>query len=174
VIESLNIDGRIKIKNGPTLRINDPRAKYSAGYTTLPFFTADDENPSISSFSGFPMCVPRGAADANCPDSNRPAGLTSLFNRQISKDYTDNHSNVPDATKMVPLRVGDYIEYSGVQFGGETICYGMVVNIDVQTSGAQPGYVRVEDALIGISDASVVVETARHRVRFWRRKKEQC
>lgn len=78
VIDSLNVDGRIKIKNGPTIRINDPRAKYSAGYTGLPFFTADDENPSITSFSGFPMCVPRGAGDEKCPDGNRPAGSSSL------------------------------------------------------------------------------------------------
>ena len=77
-IEGLSSDGAIKIKNGPTLHINDPRARYSAGYTNLPFFTADDENASITSFSGFPMCVPRGAGDAKCPDSNRPAGSSSL------------------------------------------------------------------------------------------------
>ncbi|KAL2063288.1 hypothetical protein VTL71DRAFT_5093 [Oculimacula yallundae] len=149
LIETLGSDGAIKIKNGPTLRINDPRARYSAGYTTLPFFTADDENASITSFSGFPMCVPRGSGDAKCPDTNRPAGSTSFV--------------VPDASKMVPIRVGDYIEYSGAQVGGETIVYGMVVNIDIQTSGNQPGYVRVEDALIGVQDTSAAVEAARHR-----------
>lgn len=78
IIESLDFDGTIHIKNGPKLRINDPNAKYSAGYTALPFFTADDENPSITAFSGFPMCVPRSAADPKCPQSNRPAGQTSL------------------------------------------------------------------------------------------------
>ncbi|KAH7391282.1 hypothetical protein BKA64DRAFT_710191 [Cadophora sp. MPI-SDFR-AT-0126] len=148
-IEGLSSDGAIKIKNGPTLRINDPRARYSAGYTNLPFFTADDENASITSFSGFPMCVPRGPGDAKCPDSNRPAGSSSFV--------------VQNATAMVPIRVGDYIEYSGIQVGGETIVYGMVVNIDIQTSGSQPGYVRVEDALIGVQDASPTVEAARHR-----------
>jgi hypothetical protein len=78
IIQSLGFDGGIKIKNGPTIRINDPNAKYGAGYTDLPFFTADDENPSISAFSGFPMCVPRSASDPLCPASNRPAGQTSL------------------------------------------------------------------------------------------------
>ncbi|KAH7319194.1 hypothetical protein BKA65DRAFT_513966 [Rhexocercosporidium sp. MPI-PUGE-AT-0058] len=148
-IEALSPDGAIKIKNGPTLRINDPRARYSAGYTNLPFFTADDENASITSFSGFPMCVPRGSGDAKCPDGNRPAGSSSFV--------------VGNATQMVPIRVGDYIEYSGIQVGGETIVYGMVVNIDVRTSGSQPGYIRVEDALIGVQDASPAVESARHR-----------
>ncbi|XMA18348.1 hypothetical protein WAI453_011139 [Rhynchosporium graminicola] len=148
-IEGLSADGAIKIKNGPTLRINDPRARYSAGYTNLPFFTADDENASIASFSGFPMCVPRGSGDSKCPDSNRPAGSSSFV--------------VPNASQMVPIRVGDYIEYSGVQVGGETIVYSMVVNINIQTSGTQACYIRVEDAIIGVQDASAAVEAARHR-----------
>ena len=65
---------------------------------------------------------------------------------------------------MVPIIVGDYIEYSGVQFQGETICYSMVVNIGISTPGTQPGFVRVEDALIGIADTNVDVEAARFRV----------
>jgi hypothetical protein len=73
-------------------------------------------------------------------------------------------SVVPDASHMVPIRVGDYIEYSGVQLNGETICYTITVNIDIRTSGNQPGFVRVEDTIIGIADANANVEEARHRV----------
>lgn len=73
-------------------------------------------------------------------------------------------SALPDYKHMVPIRVGDFLEYSGIQAGGETICYSIVVNIDITTSGAQPGFVRVEDALIGVADASVAVEAARYRV----------
>ena len=62
----------MKIVNGPTLRINDPNAVFSVGYTAAPFFTADDESPSITSFSGFPMCIPRGTNDTACPSTNRP------------------------------------------------------------------------------------------------------
>ena len=80
--------------------------------------------------------------------------------RYISANFP---STVPDATHMVPIRAGDYIEYSGVQFNGETVCYGMVVNIGIQTAGNQPGFVRVEDALIGIGDAGADVEAARYR-----------
>lgn len=72
-VESLDFDGRIKIRGGPTIRINDPNGVYSAGYKAHPFFTADDANPSITAFSGFPMCVPRKADDDKCPQSNRPA-----------------------------------------------------------------------------------------------------
>jgi hypothetical protein len=71
-IDSVAFDGTIGMRNGPNIRINDPNGVYSVGYTGLPFFTADDQNPSISSFSGFPMCVPRNANDPLCPASNRP------------------------------------------------------------------------------------------------------
>lgn len=79
-IESLKPDGAIKIRNGPTIRINDPNAVYSAGYTKTPFFTADDENPSITSFGGFPMCVPRSASDPKCPATNRPTNVPNPMN----------------------------------------------------------------------------------------------
>ena len=149
VIQSLDFDGTIKIKTGPELRINDPNHKYSAGYDELPFFTADDENPSVTSFRGFPMCVPQSATDEKCPSSNRPADVTSF--------------TVPDATHRVPMQVGDYIECSGTQKDVKTICDTMVMNIGLQTADNQPGFVRVEDTIIGISDTNIDVEAARQK-----------
>ena len=70
--------GTMKIKGGPTIRINDPNGVYSMGYTRSPLYTADDENPSITAFSGFPMCIPRSSSDPLCPSSNRPAGQSTL------------------------------------------------------------------------------------------------
>jgi hypothetical protein len=70
-IDEINFDGSMKIRNGPTIRINDPNAVFSAGYS-FPFMVADDQSPSVSSFSGFPMCVPRSSNDTLCPLSNRP------------------------------------------------------------------------------------------------------
>lgn len=55
VIQSLAFDGKITLVGGQILRINDPNAVYSAGYGTLPPYTADDANPSITSASGYPM-----------------------------------------------------------------------------------------------------------------------
>lgn len=79
VIQSIDFaDGSMKIEGGPTLRINDPNAVYSKGYNANPFFTADDENPSITAFSGFPMCIPRSSSDTKCPSSNRPSGQRNL------------------------------------------------------------------------------------------------
>ena len=72
-VESVNFaDGSMQIKNGPVVRINDPNGVFSVGYGDAPFMTADDISPSITSFSGFPMCIPRNATDRLCPSSNRP------------------------------------------------------------------------------------------------------
>lgn len=70
-IDSVDTAGTIKIKNGPTLRINTPNGVYAAAYDRNPFFTCDEANPSISSFSGYPMCIPRSANDPDCPSDNR-------------------------------------------------------------------------------------------------------
>jgi hypothetical protein len=149
-IASLGFDGKITLTSGQVLRINDPNAVYSAGYTNMPEFTADDENPSISAFSGFPMCVPRSATDPKCPQSNRPAG---------SRTFT-----APDPTIMAPFQQGDYITYSGVLIDGEFICYSIVAqNVQILTTGVAP-YIRVEEAIIGlVSPQNAGVEFADSR-----------
>lgn len=48
IVKSLGFDGKITLESGQIVRINDPNAVYSAGYTARPDFTADDQNPSIS------------------------------------------------------------------------------------------------------------------------------
>ncbi|KAE9992619.1 hypothetical protein EG327_008362 [Venturia inaequalis] len=145
-IESLATNGAIKILNGPTIRINDPNAVYSAGYTLDPFFTADDENPSIIAFSGASMCVPRSATDAKCPQSNRPTG---------------NDFFIPDVTKLVPFRIGDHLTFSGRKVGTEVICFEIVVeNVQVRTRGTQSSFIRVEDAIIGVFTGDANAEMA--------------
>ncbi len=79
-IESLNYtDGSMQIENGPRVRISDPNGVFSVGYDGAPFMTADDVSPSITSFSGFPMCIPRNNSDPLCPMSQRPPGLLTLY-----------------------------------------------------------------------------------------------
>ncbi|WYZ37026.1 hypothetical protein EsH8_II_000532 [Colletotrichum jinshuiense] len=140
-VDSVSFDGSIKLRNGPTIRINDPRAIYSVGYTAHPFFTADDANPSITSFSGFPMCVPRNATDPLCPMSNRP---------DVTAGVKQGAFKAPNALVMAPLVAGDFVEYSGIQANGEVIVYNLVVsNVQITTVGL-PTYIRMEDANIGV------------------------
>lgn len=89
-----------------TIRINDPNGVYSVGDTQPPFLTADDQYPSISSFSGFAMmCVPRSASDPLCPASNRPT-IPGTGAQQETL-------TAPDPLVMAPFVAGDFVQYSG-------------------------------------------------------------
>lgn len=83
-IQSINYaNGEITIVNGPIVRINDPVGRFGLKSTLgKDFFAVDSDNPSVTAFSGFPVCVPRGSAtgDPLCPQSNRPtvAGGTAF------------------------------------------------------------------------------------------------
>lgn len=92
------------------------------------------------------MCVPRSTNDAKCPQSNRLA----------SNDFF-----IPDATKMVPFKVGDHLTFSGRKVGTEIICFEIVVeNLQVRTRPTQSSFIRVEDAIIGVFTTNANAEMA--------------
>jgi hypothetical protein len=73
-------------------------------------------------------------------------------------------SKAPDALKMAPFQVGDYLEYSGINVGGMIVCYTInAPNVQITTSGA-PTFIRVEDAIVGIYDGSANSEFGNSRV----------
>ena len=99
VIEKINYAlGQLDIKTNRAgevvrVRINDPIGRFGKPHalpgTTLPDavietgfdprFTADVDNPTVRSITGFPMCIPRSnpflttqGDDVLCPESNRP------------------------------------------------------------------------------------------------------
>ncbi len=57
-----------------TLRLNDPRGRFGIAQSSADArFSVDDANPTIkAAASGYPMCIPRSAADPRCPQVNRP------------------------------------------------------------------------------------------------------
>lgn len=153
-IDSIDIsDGSFKIRGGPKLRLSDPNGKFGKESSLAPFWPVDDENPSITAFSGFPMCIPRSDSDSKCPQSNRPNGATNFA--------------APDPLSMVPFRVGDYITFSGLPVGGEILVYeASATNVQVTTtaSSSVPNYIFIEDAIIGITDTPANIEVADSRV----------
>jgi hypothetical protein len=80
VISAIDLtNGRLVVtsNNGRTveLEINDPNARFGRA-PPIPRddrLSVDSENPTISSATGYPMCVPRTANDAECPAKNRPS-----------------------------------------------------------------------------------------------------
>ncbi|KAH8886060.1 hypothetical protein GQ53DRAFT_876394 [Thozetella sp. PMI_491] len=152
-IESIEPEnGTMKIAQGPILRINDPNAVFSVGYSEAPFFTADDQSPSITSFSGFPMCIPRNASDPLCPASNRPFRGSGTF-------------AAPDPLSMAPFLPGDFITWQGIRRGAEVIAFNIVAQ-NVQITTLQTlAYARIEVALIGVDNFNGNTEIAESRIR---------
>jgi hypothetical protein len=69
---------------------------------------------------------------------------------------------------MAPLKVGDFIEYSGIHVNNEIMCYAITANIGIFTSpGVAPGFIIVEDAIIGVIDNNPDTEFARARVSIY-------
>jgi hypothetical protein len=60
---------------GARIQINDPVGRYGRPMSPDPRFTGDTDNPTITSQTAYPMCIPRdpsGADDPLCPRKNRP------------------------------------------------------------------------------------------------------
>ncbi|KAK4672062.1 hypothetical protein QC764_611180 [Podospora pseudoanserina] len=152
-IEEINFDGTMKILNGPIIRINDPNAVFSVGYSS-PFMVADDKSPSVSSFSGFPMCVPRSSNDTLCPSSQRP--VVAGTPRRIFQ--------APDPLVMAPFLPGDFIMYRGFRNAqNQLICFDIVAwNVQITTTGS-PAYIRVEETLVGVYTPNTNAEVAETR-----------
>lgn len=66
---------------------------------------------------------------------------------------------------MAPMKVGDFLTYSGIKVNGEIICYAIDVNIGIYTApGTVPGFIKVEDAIVGVPSNNPNVEVAGSRV----------
>ena len=75
----LIVDGITKVQ------INDPLGRFGRATIADARFSVDDQNPTIHSGTGYPMCVPRtrvdqGVDDPLCPQKNRPLALGGCRN----------------------------------------------------------------------------------------------
>lgn len=81
---------------GARVQINDPAnptsasgGRYGRALTPDPRFMVDQDNPTIASATGYPMCFPRTdpavADDPLCPVGNRPLDVTGVFSMAFQK-----------------------------------------------------------------------------------------
>lgn len=178
--------------SGARVKINDPIAsgtlipntgRYTRG-TISPDgrFQVDQDNPTIASATGYPMCFPRVTADPNiagnvddplCPLSNRPissganddlgahppAGeFDSLF--RMVDPATIPLGGSKDPRIQAPFEVGDYVNFAGTLIadaGGTYIsAHTMINNVAIFTApGTNPAYVSIEVGLIGTGGLTV-------------------
>jgi hypothetical protein len=124
------------------VQINDPvitaagdvalgTGRYSRGQTPDARFQVDQDNPTIASATGFPMCVPRVVADPNiagnpddasCPVTQRRLVGDPAINclapataglRCTNFTMRPPGGGSPDAAIQAPFEVGDYVIYAG-------------------------------------------------------------
>jgi hypothetical protein len=127
---------------GARVQINDPAittagdvafgtGRYSRGQSPDVRFQVDQDNPTIASATGFPMCVPRVVADPNvagnpddasCPVTQRPnvgiPAINCLFPTTVGARCTNftmrpPGGGIPDPTIQAPFEVGDYVTFAG-------------------------------------------------------------
>lgn len=89
------------------LQINDPAGRFGRAQSPDDRFSVDDENPTIHSGTGYPMCVPRTdpagtAPDALCPEKNRPSSTATTSCR----NWTAAGVTVPAAGELPATPVG--------------------------------------------------------------------
>ena len=197
-INSINYaNGEIRvggvIGNGATgtrVRLNDPlnagvgTGRYGRPMTADQRFTVDQDNPTVRSVSGFPMCIPRVLADpsiagnpddALCPLSQRPAAIapaTGYAAFILTNDPVALPGVPPDATKQAPFEVGDYVTYAGTLVKDGTnptagpwpgiastyiSAHTLVNNVGIYTwPGTNPAYVAVDVSFIGTGGLTVI------------------
>lgn len=184
---------------GTRVRINDPvvpvlgTGRYSKGLSPDPRFTVDQDNPTILSATGFPMCLPRVApptppmaeTDPLCPQGNRVADLAGHISTSFTMPdpATRAPGQLPDPRIQAPLEIGDYVNFSGILVTDShqptagpwpglahtyVSAYSIVDDSAIFTApGTDPAYVEIEVTLIGTGGLNVAgVGEAAARTRF--------
>jgi hypothetical protein len=183
---------------GARVRINDPvvdgltTGRYSKGLSPDPRFQVDQDNPTIMSATGYPMCLPRVAppapnaaeTDPLCPQGNRPLDLAGNFVINFTMPPPPAAPGaLPDPRVQAPLEIGDYVTYAGIlvtDSGTPTAgpwpgiattyisAYSIVNNTAIYTTaGVDPAYVEIEVTLVGTGGLNVLgVGEAAARTRF--------
>jgi hypothetical protein len=161
--------------SGARVVINDPTGKFGRVRSHDVRFTIDEDNPTVRTETGYPMCVPRVApgtdngdgtvGDALCPENNRPTGSDGHYLTIFTTDFPpgweflepSDGSYVPNGTNalvMAPFEIGDYVNYNGnlvIDANGPYIsAWGVIDNIGLFTAaGTQPTYVAIDVMLLG-------------------------
>jgi hypothetical protein len=168
--------------SGTLCEINDPVGRWGKPHSPDPRFTSDTNWPTISTATGYPVGIPRvapPAIDPDCPIYNRPLNDGTFapldpflavgaplrtFTMPFKAAPNAPGDTTPDPWKMVPLMVGDWVDFAGTVFkinplGPNTAANTFVsvhtldAHLTVKTSpGTNPAYVRVEGLIFGVGD----------------------
>jgi hypothetical protein len=176
---------------GTRVRLNDPldpavgTGRYGRPMTPDQRFMVDQDNPTIRSVSGFPMCIPRVLADPSvlgnpddpkCPLGQRPitaVGPPIVYQTLFTtSNPVTSPGAAPDPTIQAPLEVGDWVTFAGtLMHDGVNPTAGpwpgiastyvsahtITNNVAIYTvAGTSPVYVAIDVSFIGTGGLTVV------------------
>ena len=175
--------------SGTRVRINDPIGRFGRIGTHDRRFTIDEDNPTIKSETGYPMCLPRtdptqvgsvpgGGDDPLCPQGNRPmngSAYQAIFTMpsrpepSAAERANPASRTTPDPWRAAPFEVGDYVTVKGPivtdQNGDYIDATAIDANVGIFTaSGTNPAYVSIDVLLMGtgpLADATLAQEGAK-------------
>lgn len=200
-IEKFDYANGIAFINGYRVQIADPAGKFSSGFPGNPIaaslglpgwnpavtaanptgasfvqdsrFSIDENNPTIKTETGYPLCIPRFdplvADDPLCPRANRPTNAVGAPMRIFTMDPLINPlTGLPptafngdplqpptDPTKFAPLTVGDWVDVGGellLDSNGAPYIFAHTISgsIGIFTfPGTDPAYVAIDVLLQG-------------------------
>jgi len=182
---------------GARVQLNDPlnpgvgTGRFGRPVSPDVRFTVDQDNPTIRSITGFPMCIPRidpasATPDPLCPQTQRPAAVapqTGFLSIIQMNDPSALPGVPPDATKQVPFEVGDFVTFAGTlvhdganptagPWPGDAATYisahTITNNVTIYTwPSSSPAYVAIDVSLMGVGGLVVVgANEAATRSRF--------
>ena len=179
-VSAIDYDAGEFVVGGSRVRLNDPIGRFGRVMTHDKRFTIDEDNPTVKSETGYPMCLPRtrvdqGVDDPLCPQGNRPAGktiftmLTPAAPTAAERQNPALRTAVLDPWRAAPFQVGDYVTVRGPivkDAAGQYIsAYAVDANVGIFTQpGTQPSYVSVDVVLMGtgpVNDPTLAQEGAR-------------
>ncbi len=161
---------------GTRVKINDPIGRFAPVYALDPRFTIDEDNPTVRTETGYPMCFPHVnpavADDPLCPQRNRPIDPSTGFPQTIFTMQDPGAAPGPaagtNAWVAAPFEVGDYITYGGTRMkdgpqpsagplpaGGMAATYilahTIIANLGIFTApGRVPVYVATDVMILGV------------------------
>jgi len=168
------------IVGGARVRLNDPIGRFGRAMSHDVRFTIDEDNPTVKTETGYPMCLPRTdpgtADDPLCPQGNRPAGK-SIFTMAAAPAPTPAERENPalrsvalDPWRAAPFQVGDYVTVRGpiVKDSATTqyiSAYAIDASLGIFTApGTMPAYVSIDVSLMGtgpLNDVTLAQEGAK-------------
>ena len=177
--------GEITVDGTTRVKPNDPLGRFSVGFpggaSPDARFTIDEDNPTVRASSSYPMCIPRSASDALCPEKNRPLnpanGVTHLGSFTMGAVAgTPTPNGVPDPYLMAPFEVGDFVTYNGILVDDATgtyvLAHTLIAEATILTApGTQPAYTAIDVLLMGTAAKTAALAgiegAVRTRVEGW-------